>query len=111
MGNSELAAHLEESNATYLSPDIQNVLITLIGEDILSSISSEVKDDSCFTVIADEITNKSVKSQLNIIVRYLKGNTLMKRCNCMINQSNLKGKALADTVLSHLKSPNLPLEK
>ena len=37
MGNSELATHLEEStsNATYLSPDIQNQLITLIGEEIL----------------------------------------------------------------------------
>ena len=29
----------------------------------------------------------------------------------MINRSNLKGKALADTILSHLKSLNLPLEK
>ena len=44
MGNFELAAHLKESpsNATYLSPDLQNELITLIGEEILSSVSSEV---------------------------------------------------------------------
>ena len=44
MGNSDLAAHLKEfsSNATYLSSDIQNELITLIGEEILSSIFSEV---------------------------------------------------------------------
>ena len=36
MGNFELAAHLKKlpSNATYLSPDIQNELITLIGEEI-----------------------------------------------------------------------------
>ena len=71
MGNSEIAAHLKESpsNATYLSPDIQNELITLIGEEILSSISSEVKDASCFAVIADETTDKSIKSQLSIVVR------------------------------------------
>ena len=45
MGNSELAAHLKESpsNVTYLSPDIQIELITLIGEEILSSFSSEIK--------------------------------------------------------------------
>ena len=63
MGNSVLAAHLKESpsNATYYSPDIQNELITIIGE-ILSSIFSEVKDASCFAVIADETTNKSIKS-------------------------------------------------
>ena len=29
----------------------------------------------------------------------------------MINQSNLKGKAIADTILSHLNSLNLPLKK
>ena len=74
MGNFELAAHLKESpsNATYLSPDIQNVLITLTGEEILSSISSEVKDISCFAVIADETTDKSIKSQLSIVVGYSK---------------------------------------
>ena len=56
MGNSELAAHLKESpfNATYLGPDIQNELIKLIGEEILSSIFSEVKNISCFAIIAGE---------------------------------------------------------
>ena len=36
MGNSKLAMHLKESpsNATYLSPDVQHELITLIGEEI-----------------------------------------------------------------------------
>ena len=58
MGNYELAVHLKEflSNATYLSLDIQNELITLIGEEISSSTFSEVKDASCF---ADETTDKS----------------------------------------------------
>ena len=102
MGNSEIAAHLKEfpSNATYLSPDIQNELITLISEEILPSISSEVKDASCFAVIADETTDKLLKSQLSIVVRYLNDDTLMERCIGMIYQSNLKGKALADTILS-----------
>ena len=96
IGNSKLATHLKESpsNATYLSPDIQYKLITLIGEEILSSISSEVEDASCFAVIADETTAKLVKSHLSIIVRYLKGNTLAERCIGIINQSNLNGKAL-----------------
>ena len=77
MGNSELDTYLKEppSNATYLSPDIQNKLITLIDEKILSSISPEIKDASCFAVIADETTDKSIKNQLSIVVRYLKGDT------------------------------------
>ena len=77
MGNSKLAGHIKgsPSNATYLSTDIQNDLITIIREEILSSISSEVKDAFCFAVIADEISDKSIKSQLSIIVSYLKGDT------------------------------------
>ena len=111
MENSEFAEHLKDSpsNATCLSPDIQNELITLIGEEILSSISSEVKNAFCFAVIADEITDKSIKSQLNIVVRYLKGDTLTEQSVGMVNQS--KGKVLADTILSYLKFLNLFFEK
>ena len=81
MRNSILAAHLKEStsNPTYFSPDIQNELITLISEEILSSISFEVENASCFAVIADETIHKSIKSQLSIVVRYLKGDTLTER--------------------------------
>ena len=88
MGNSELATHLKEfpSNATYLIPDIQIKLITQSGEEILSSVSSEVKHASCFVVIADDTTDKSMTGQLNIVVRYLKGDTLTERCISVINQ-------------------------
>ena len=73
MGNSELAAHLKKFlNATYLSPDIQNELIIPIGEEILSSISSKVKDASCFAAIADETTDKLIQSQLSIVVKIFK---------------------------------------
>ena len=74
MGNSELAAHLKKSpyNATYLSLDIQNELNTLIGEKILSSISSKVKHASCFAVIAEETTDKSIKSQFEYICKIFK---------------------------------------
>ena len=71
MENTDFAAHLKKSpsNATYLSLDIQSELITLIGEEYLSSIFSEVKDASSFVVIADETSNKFIKSQLSTIVR------------------------------------------
>ena len=71
----------------------------------------EVKDATCFAVIANKITNKLIKSQLSIVVRYLKRDTLTGRCIGIINESNSKGKTLADTILSHLKSLNLPLEE
>ena len=45
MGNSELAAHLKEppSKATYLIPDIQNELITLIGDKIYQVLFLKLK--------------------------------------------------------------------
>ena len=85
-------------NATYLSSDVQKELITLIGDEILSSISSDVKGASCFAVTADETIEKSIKSQLDIVKRYLKGDTLTEQCIGMIDQSNLKGRALTDTI-------------
>ena len=53
MKNFKLAAHLKESpsKVTCLSADIQNELITQVEKEILSSITSEVKDASCFVVI------------------------------------------------------------
>ena len=89
MENFKLTAYLKEFlfNATYLSSVFQNELIALIDEEILSSISFEVKDVSCFAVIADETTDKSIKSQLSIVVRYVKGNALTERCLvCQISQ-------------------------
>ena len=43
--------------------------------------------------------------------RYSKTDTLKERLAGMINQSNLKSKTLADTMLFRLKSLNLLLEK
>ena len=48
---------------------------------------------------------------MSIVVRYLKDDTLMERCIGRKYQSNLKDKALADTILSHLKFLYLSLEK
>ena len=95
MGNPDLARFLKESpsNATCLSPDIQNELIAIIGEEILSTISSEVKEAFCFAVIADETTDKSTKRQLSIVVRYLKGDVLTERCIAMMDQLNFTGEA------------------
>ena len=45
------------------------------------------------------------------MVRYLKGDTFTERCIGMINQSNLKDKALANTILFYLKFLYLCLEK
>ena len=83
----------------------------LTGKELLIGIFSEAKEAPCFAVIADETVDKSIKSQLIIVIRYLKGDTSTERRTGMINQPNLNGKTLAHAILSHLKSLNLPLKK
>ena len=44
-------------NAAYLSPDIQNELIHIIGKEIIQSgIVEEIKDAKFFSIMADEAT-------------------------------------------------------
>ena len=50
-------------------------------------------------------------STRNFLKNFKKGDILTERCIGMINQSNLKGKALADTFLVSFKVTKLALAK
>ena len=57
-------------NATYLSPDIQNELIRIIGKEIMQSgIVEEIKDAKFFSTMADEATAHN-KEQCAFCVRF-----------------------------------------
>ena len=47
------------SNAKYMSKTIQNELICLYGEEIVTGIISESKESSVFSVLADEVRDCS----------------------------------------------------
>ena len=45
-------------NATYLSPDIENEFINIIGKDlILKGIICEIKDSQFFSILANKATS------------------------------------------------------
>ena len=53
-------------NGIYLSLEIQNKLINIIGKDlILNDIISETKDSKLFSIMADEVTSHNIE-MLNI---------------------------------------------
>ena len=56
-------------NATYTSGDIQNQIISILGEYIRDLILKNVKKVPWFTVIADEVTDMANKQQLSLLVR------------------------------------------
>ena len=73
-GDKLLQDHLETGprNATYTSKNIQNEIISIIGENIQNKILNEVYEGSkVFSVIADEARDISNKEQMPLIIRYV----------------------------------------
>lgn len=71
-GDSNLKAHLENSSAraTYSSKTTQNELIRFCGDEILSSIISQMNDAKYYSIMFDETTDIANFSQLSLVLRY-----------------------------------------
>lgn len=135
-GDKVLEDHLKtlNSRATYISPVIQNDLITCCKHFIMNKIIDEVKENKYFSIIFDETTDLSHTSQMSFILRYvhkgiIKENFIafidchkyafssninndneddeVKDINSTILEPKLTGELLGKTVISILKELNL----
>jgi len=102
-----LKNHLEsESRNKYISPQIQNEIITIRGDLILSKLVKMVNSSQCFSVLADETTDVSVKEQLTLCVRFVNGTgENAKLCEYFLKYvevHNLTGQHLASTILEDI---------
>lgn len=70
-GDEVLRHHFESMslNSTYISPEIQNEIINIIGLYITDQIVTDVNNSCGFSVLADETTDVSHKEQLTLCVR------------------------------------------
>lgn len=70
-GDKVLRHHFESMrlNSTYISPEIQNEIINIIGSYITDEIVKDVNNSCGFSVLADETTDVSHKEQLTLCVR------------------------------------------
>ena len=67
-----LREHLASApNAIYTSPDIQNQIIGVLGDNIIEKILTKVKTAQYFSLIADEVTDCSNIEQLGLALRYV----------------------------------------
>ena len=66
-------------NATYLSHQIQNQIIDIIGTTISEEIVRRLKEAELFAVIVDETPDTSHKEQLSITVRYVHDGDIEER--------------------------------
>ena len=72
-GNVELDDYLRYAprNATYRSKTVQNELIFLCADQVLTAIVQEVRDAREFSMLADEASDVSNKEQLSLVLRFV----------------------------------------
>jgi len=85
----------------YITPQIQNEIISSCENLILQTIVKKVNDSQCFSVLADETTDISVTEQLALCVRYMNNeNNANESFLKFIQVQSLSGKNLADSILN-----------
>ena len=63
---------LPKGSLKYLNPLIQNELISVLAEEVLRDIKSELQSAPFLTIILDTTQDVSKKDQLNRVFRYVK---------------------------------------
>jgi hypothetical protein len=99
-----LKNHLDsDSRNKYISPQIQNEIITIYGDLILSKLVKIVNSSQCFSELSDEITNVSVKEQITLCVRFVNGTGENAKLGEFflkyVQVHNLTGENLASAIL------------
>ncbi|XP_053380229.1 zinc finger MYM-type protein 1-like [Mercenaria mercenaria] len=113
-----LSDHLANapSNAKYTSPEIQNELLSLCGDQILDMLTTQCKNAGVFAIMADESSDISTKEQLSICVRYIEKNEhnrhkLREDFLGFITCKSIKGQAIAQLTLENLQHWGLDVLK
>ena len=97
-------------NAMYTSPEIQNVLLHIIGQMIRKRICAEVSSARLFSILADESKDCAKTKQLAIVLRYVKEAKVHERFLTFVPVSKLDAQSLTDAILGELQSYGLNLD-
>ena len=108
-GDEVLKNHLATAagNVMYTSPDIQNQLISVLGDYVRNKIICRVKEAKFFTVVADEVTDCSNKEQLGTVLRYVNSSDNLIREDLVTFvecDTGVTGRAIANKLLTFITS-------
>lgn len=105
-GDKVLASHLSTmaANSTYISWRTQNSIINSCSSLIVDEICQEVSAAKFYTVIADETTDCSTKSQFSICLRYydIRKHILKERFLAFVQVCETTGANLSREILTTL---------
>lgn len=98
-------------NVSYLSPKIQNELISCIATVILDQLVSKVKDAKFFSVLLDETMDRGKQEQASFVIRHVSPNgEIAEDFFGFAEASNTTGEGLAKLVLDFIEKTGLSLE-
>lgn len=112
LSDSTLRRHLENGakNATFLSPDTQNEIITICGNIIQKTIVDRVNNAKSFSILADETTDASNAETLSLSVRFIEECKVYEYFLGFVQLTELTGKGIAEAILKYLKDVGLDLQ-
>lgn len=112
-GDVVLQDHISSAaaNAMYVSPQIQNELISCVGDWILESVLTDVQQAGHFAVLADEAVDISISEQMPLVLRFVDGSSQIREefVGFVLCDSGTSGRALSEKILSTLQQFNLDL--
>ena len=107
-----LVQHLENpraKNTTYLSPTIQNEIISIIGSQIQQSIIAEIQKAKVYAIMADEVESYN-KEILPLCIRFVDQHKVIKEEFLeFIMLERITGKYIAEKMLSCLEGMNIEI--
>ena len=117
------------SNATYLSPTIQNEILSILADQIRQKIANEVSrvktklmtktikchtlqmKDQPFVLMADDARDVSGKEQMSIVLRYVDSeNEIQEHFMGFIKLDEFDAKSLAEKLFEFLNKWNIPAD-
>ena len=102
---------LSSRNITYTSPLIQNEIIEIIGQDIISkNLLEEIKVAKLYSITADKVTSHN-KGQLALCAHFIdKNNDVREEFIAFIHLPRITGEVIAETIVSTLQGLGLEIE-
>lgn len=111
-----LADHIQnygnrgKGSTSYLSSNICNEFINIMGQKVLTTIVSEIKAAKYYSISVDSTPDLSHVDQLTFIVRFVKDGKPIERFLQFLPIKEHKAQYIADTVLNFLENLNIPIK-
>ncbi|XP_064468707.1 zinc finger MYM-type protein 1-like [Ornithodoros turicata] len=108
----ELKSWLQRTTYKWISHDVVNEMLELLADDVLRSLTNEVRAAEYYSVIMDETTNISVKEQVSVCFRIVQKGLQVQELFCgFFCTTDTKAATLCAILNDILRRFNLPIGK